>query len=252
MYRAHKVTCGVYISGEIKVALALRIFAGGSVSDMDFIFGFHYNYANAILNDVLDWIINCNALAINIVGYLGDDDRLRTTAQAFAEKSGGVLGGCIGALDGWLVKIKCPSLYFDGVRNPGSYYCRKGYYALNCQAIVDKNKRIIWASIGNVGCTHDSACFKKTALYTMLTEMAEELLNKGYYFIGDSAYALRSWLLVPFDSASPGSREDVFNYLQSADRIFVECAFGEVDRRWGIFWKRLEDTRLMYYLTRMS
>ena len=33
--------------------------------------------------------------------------------------------------------------------------------------------------------------------------------------------------------------EDHFNFYHSSARITVECAFGEIDLRWGIFWKRL-------------
>ena len=58
--------------------------------------------------------------------------------------------------------------------------------------------------------------------------------------VGDSAYALRNYLLVPYENARPGSPEDSFNYYLSSNRIWVECAFGEIDRRWGIFWKNLE------------
>ena len=64
--------------------------------------------------------------------------------------------------------------------------------------------------------------------------------RRGMYIVGDSAYALRGFLLVPYSNAKPGSPEDAFNYFLSCMRISVECAFGEIDRRFGIFWKRLE------------
>ena len=70
--------------------------------------------------------------------------------------------------------------------------------------------------------------------------MATDLFNKGIYIVGDSAYAIRSYLLTPYDGAKPGSAEDAFNFYLSSMRIYVECAFGEIDRRWGIFWKPLE------------
>ena len=46
-------------------------------------------------------------------------------------------------------------------------------------------------------------------------------------------------MITPYDSASPRSPEDDFNFYHSSARITVECAFGEIDLRWGIFWKRL-------------
>ena len=48
--------------------------------------------------------------------------------------------------------------------------------------------------------------------------------------------------MVPYDKASPRSSEDAFNFYLSSSRIYVKCAFGEIDRRWGILWRQLEFT----------
>jgi hypothetical protein len=66
-----------------------------------------------------------------------------------------------------------------------------------------------------------------------------DLKRKGFYFLGDSAYALRSYLLTPFDNSLHGTAADDYNYFHSSSRIVVECTFGEIDMRWGIFWKPL-------------
>lgn len=68
----------------------------------------------------------------------------------------------------------------------------------------------------------------------------DDLFNAGLYLVGDSAYSIRGFLLTPYDNARPNSKEDAFNFYLSNQRIYVECAFGEIDRRFGIFWKRLE------------
>ena len=47
-------------------------------------------------------------------------------------------------------------------------------------------------------------------------------------------------LLTPHDNVKPGSKEDNYNFFQSSTRIYAECAFGEIDRRWGIFWRPLQ------------
>jgi hypothetical protein len=62
-----------------------------------------------------------------------------------------------------------------------------------------------------------------------------ELAQKGFYFIGDSAYSVKSFILPPFNDVLHGSEEDNFNYFHSSARIAVECAFGEIELRWGIF-----------------
>jgi len=47
-------------------------------------------------------------------------------------------------------------------------------------------------------------------------------------------------LQVPYDNAQHDTPEDNFNFVHSSRRIFVECAFGEIDMHWGIFWKPLK------------
>lgn len=70
--------------------------------------------------------------------------------------------------------------------------------------------------------------------------MHKNSMDIPFYIIADSAYSLRPFLLVPYDNALPNSAEDAFNYILSSSRIIVECAFGEVDARWGIFWRPLK------------
>ena len=65
---------------------------------------------------------------------------------------------------------------------------------------------------------------------------------KGFYFIGNSAYTLKSFLLTPFGNVLHGTPEDDYNFFHSSSRICVECAFGEIDLRWGILWKRPQFT----------
>ena len=148
------------------------------------------------------------------------------------------MNGCIGALDGWIVKINKPTKR-DGIANPKSFYSRKGFYGVSVQAIVDKKKRILFRSIESRGAEHDSSAFKHTDLYTWLLENWAHLARKGFYFIGDSAYALKSFLLTPYDNARHGTADDNFNFFLSSSRIVVKCAFGEIDLRWGILWSKL-------------
>ena len=71
--------------------------------------------------------------------------------------------------------IKCPSL--SEVKNHGKYFSRKGFNALNIQAIVDRDKRILWRFIGAKGSSHDSAVFKDSALHKFL--MGHNMLDNS-------------------------------------------------------------------------
>jgi hypothetical protein len=198
------------------------------------------DYCNRISRRVMQhWICHSKVIPINyytqVLNSQEGQDKIR---KNFSSKSDGIFSGCIGALDGWLVRIRCPKL--SEVDNPGKYFSRKGFFAINVQVIVDKNKRVLWRYIGEKGSSHDSLVFNESKLGRNLVDLASELRAKGLYIVGDSAYAIRSYLLTPYDGAQPNSKEDAFNFFLSSMRIYVECTFGEVDRRWGILWRPLE------------
>jgi hypothetical protein len=54
-------------------------------------------------------------------------------------------------------------------------------------------------------------------------------VDRGYYFISDSTYALKLFLLTPYNSAMYGTSKDKFYFLHSSSCISVECAFGKID-----------------------
>ena len=89
------------------------------------------------------------------------------------------------------------------------------------------------------GGSHDSSCLCETKLYEKLIEMRDELYRLSYYILGDSAYAVESFLLPLYDNANSRSFGDDFNFYHFSARITVECAFGEIYLRWGVFWKKL-------------
>ena len=238
IHRARNNTSGKTISGEWKLALTLRIMAGATYLDMYLWSNISPNHVCTIFNYVTKSWIN-KALHIDIYeDTLFNNNRLQEIIESFSSTSDGILTGYIGAIDGWLVAIRCPTL--SEVNNPGKYFARKGFYALNVQVICDKNKKIIWRSIGQLGSIHDSRAFNISSFATYLKANVQKFTDACLYFVGDSAYALRPYLMTPYDNVLPGTKEDTFNYFLSRNRIYVECVFGEINRRFGIFWRPLE------------
>ena len=239
MYDANVQTTGGYVSGEVKLAITLRLLAGGDALDLAVMFDVHSDHCTKIMYDVLlHWVINIDIGDMNMIRYLGDKDAMAKVSLGFSRRSNGVLKGAIGALDGWLVRIVRPG-WRDLVMNPVSFFSRKGFYALNVQCIVDDRKKVLWASYSHKGGSHDSSCLRETQLYNHLISIRDELYKDGYFILGDSAYAIESFLIPPYDNTTSRTSEDDFNFYQSSARITVECAFGEIDLRWGVFWKRL-------------
>ena len=244
MHQAHVDTCGGYVSGEVKLGITLRMLAGGDSLDLGAIFDISVSHIRAIFIDVVEhWIVDNNIGNINMAAYLDNPEALTKVSLGFSSRSNGVLVGAIGAIDGWLVKITRPNKRWDDhVKNVSGFFSRKGFYALNVQCLVDHEKKVLWAKINNKGASHDSSCFRDSTLYTALKDKWKQLCDKGLFILGDSAYAIESFIIPPYDGAKPMTPEDHFNFYHSSARITVECAFGEIDLRWGIFWKRLSST----------
>ena len=109
---------------------------------------------------------------------------MKNAAKIFSKdgKNLGMIGGVLGVLGSWLVKMKCPITKRDGVLNFGSFYCRKGNYAINLHAIVDRNKIVKWRSIKCQVSKHDSTAFKRSDVHQTLIEKPSFLISLGLHF----------------------------------------------------------------------
>jgi hypothetical protein len=228
---------GGFISGELKIALTIRMLAGASY--LDLMFGFTISRATLYreFDIVIGWINE--SFNFQLAKFLKnkDVDSLQKVSTDFSQFSSGVFSGIIGALDGIAIRIRCPSAS-DGVSDPGNYWTRKQFYALNVQAICDSKKRFLWVSSGHQGATHDSLAFESTKLNQLLREEVVWMRQQGFFLVGDSAYNISPYLLTPYSDANiEGETKDTFNFWQSNARIRIECAFGELVMRWGIFWR---------------
>ncbi len=105
LFRAHEVSTGGFICGEVKLALSLRVLSGGAYQDLALIYGVGESYTYDIFHDVMEnWICHHDFENVNIIDMLEDEDAMKTIARDFAAGSTkGVISGCIGAIDGWLV-----------------------------------------------------------------------------------------------------------------------------------------------------
>jgi len=116
MHHAHVGQSGGHICGEIKLAITLRMLAGGSYLDLAALYVVGFTYVHEIFHHVNgSWICNDDVIKIDFYDNLKDIEAMREAARAFAAgTSQGIFNGCIGALDGWLVKMICPSISRDG------------------------------------------------------------------------------------------------------------------------------------------
>lgn len=93
-----------------------------------------------------------------------------------------------------------PQVERDEVKDPGNYFFRKHFYALNIQTIVNSRKYFLRVCPRSVGSAHDSRAFGETRLFEILKSMEQELEDLGMKVVANSAYPLRTWLWTPIEN----------------------------------------------------
>ena len=100
IYRAHCETTGSFISGEVKLAITIRMLAGGNCMNLGVMFNISSGHYKIIMYEVLkEWIYNSNIGDIDINAYLNDEKSLEQESKGFGLQSNGVLWGVIGSID---------------------------------------------------------------------------------------------------------------------------------------------------------
>ena len=130
---------GGYIAGEIRAAISLRLLAGGSYLDLVPLFDVVKSEVYTSFDMFVRWIIR--TYRFPLIDWLRTNNwpKLHELAREFGDKTGGLFYGGFAALDGLALRIICPRL--ADVPDPGNYFCRKGFYALNIQATASVTKR---------------------------------------------------------------------------------------------------------------
>ena len=225
------------LSVELQVSIALRLLAGGSHLDVADLHGVAEGTAEKTLDRVVKAVDELVQLPFNEPADLRNVELLDEISAGFAEHTDGAVFGCVGAIDGIHVRITKPAE--DGP----SYMCRKGFFSINCQAIVDSKRRFLWVEAGARGPVHDCTAFLDTEFASAIDEGH---LPSQYFFYGDDAYkAIGHQIVTPYPGRGlwkSAPDQDNANFWISRSRIEVECSFGELVARWGILWRPLTCT----------
>ncbi|KAL6742093.1 hypothetical protein Aduo_015287 [Ancylostoma duodenale] len=152
--------------------------------------------------------------------YWPKEEESRKIKGDFFRKYG--VPGIVGIIDGTHIPIIGPS------ENEEDYVNRKNYHSLNVGVIVDYDGKIRWVSTKWPGSAHDSRVFKSSLLYGQLKHGAV----KGC-LLGDSAYALESFLLKPLNGPRT-PKEERYNKAVCKARSIIERNFDILKRQFHI------------------
>jgi hypothetical protein len=229
--KAHN-SSGAPVLLKTRLAVTLRWLAGASYLDLCFGFGIAnstFYHADGVLWPTMEAL----DAAYSIGFPFHDIDKLEHLSQGFYDHSGGILDGCVLAVDGLGVATRQPFKW--EVLYPKDYRFRKRGFAIIVMAGCDIQARFIAVSCRHSGSTNDIIAWQDTNIYEMLE--VERQLPEKYFLIGDEAFTNTFQFLSPWSGQGLDPYKDSFNFWLSHSRQCVERSFGILTQRWGIFWR---------------
>ena len=219
------------ITISVRLACALRYFAGGSPYDIMTNYGISHSETLDSVWYVVDAVNRTREFDISYPESAGEQQKI---ASEFKRISSVNFSNCGGALDGiliWMLKSSLADAKRAGVDQQKFFCGRKNKYGLNCQAVCDARGKFLDISIVYGGSSSDLLAFEKSALKQRLDRglLAETKL----VLFSDNAYINSSYMVTPYPNTSGGARDN-YNFFQSQVRITIECAFGKLVQRWGL------------------
>lgn len=151
---------------------------------------------------------------------------------------------CIGALDGKHITIRCPN-------NSGSLnFNYKHTFSIVLMALTDANYKFTYIDVGCKGRISDGGVYNRCSLYNAIEN---DLLNiptskclpgsnvqTPFVILADDAFALKPYLMKPYNFRGQNRAEQIFNYRLSRGRRMVESTFGIMASRFRLLRTTIE------------
>ena len=150
----------------------------------------------------------------------------------------------LGALDGKHVALKKP-------KSSGAlYHNYKGFFSIVMLALVDGQYKFRWVDVGTAGSCSDAQIFNTCHLKRKIDDGSRGFpdpapITQGgrdvsYFILADDAFALKTWLMKPYDRRMLTREERIANYRISRGRRVVENAFGILVSRFRVMMTTIE------------
>ncbi|XP_011858510.1 PREDICTED: putative nuclease HARBI1 isoform X4 [Vollenhovia emeryi] len=165
-------------------------------------------------------IISAELDVLSFLWFAGNKVCLRDVSQRF-----GIAGfpNVLGCIDGTSIKVITPA---HKIRS--TYVNRHDIPSITLQGICDARKRFIDVFTGVPAKIHDSRVLKLSDINENLPAICEG----KYHLLGDAAYSIREWLLIPYrDYGNLTNKQREFNKRFCATRVLIENTFGLLKAR---------------------
>ncbi|XP_071652496.1 putative nuclease HARBI1 [Temnothorax longispinosus] len=121
-------------------------------------------------------------------------------------------------INGTFIKVRTPAHKIKS-----TYVNRHDIPLRTLQGICDARKRFVDAFTGIPSKIHDTRVLKLSDVHETLPGLCE---GTKYHILGDGAYPIREWLIVPYKDYGNLSERQLFNKKFCATRVLRENAFG--------------------------
>lgn len=218
-----------------KLMLTLSWLAGGDYRNVRMVMGISRAYFYAVAYRVMDVIAQ-----VETISFPTTAEGLRALREDFTRLSHNQLfAGCIGCIDGLLVRTITPNTtQVTNIRD--NYSGHYKHYGRNVQACCDAWCRFTSICCNAPGGMNDALAFRRWNLRNLL----QTILPPGHYLLGDAAYPLLYFLIIPFFGRNGmDESQRTFNFYLSQLRIRIEMTFGILVNKWRILKTPLHLTK---------
>lgn len=151
---------------------------------------------------------------------------------------------CIGALDGKHITMRCP-------RNTGSLnYNYKHTFSIVLLAMCDADYRFTYIDVGCKERISDGGVYNRSTLSQALESnsinippprnLPNCLEQTPFVILADDAFALKRYMMKPFNFRNQNLSERIFNYRLSRARRMIESTFGIMAIRFRLLRTTIE------------
>ena len=224
------------ISAGERLAVTIRyLVTGDAMQTISFSFRLGHSTVCGIIDNTCDAI--WNALSPDYLRTPRNSEEWRRISAGF--ESAWNFPHCIGAIDGKHVVMQAPS-------NSGSeFYNYKGTHSIVLMAVCDSNYCFTLLDIGNYGRHSDGGVLSNSVFGQAMERgslglpdpdyIGSQRILLPYYFVSDSAFPLKTYMLRPYPGKYLDDQKCIFNYRLSRARRIIENAFGILATKFRIF-----------------